>query len=81
MKKVVLVYIVFFSFFCFSQNENQSNNLNVLWGDYHFKNLNYLKAIKYYSMADKIESSVSQRNYSIALEFVNDLSNSQKQYQ
>ena len=32
-------------------------------------------------MADKIESSESQRNYSIALEFVNDLSNSQKQYQ
>ena len=81
MKKVVLVFIVFFSFFCFSQNENQSNNSSVLWGDYYFKNLNYLKAIKYYSMADKIESSESQRNYSIALELVNDLSNSQKQYQ
>ena len=81
MKKVVLVFIVFFSFFCFSQNENQSNNSSVLWGDYYFKNLNYLKAIKYYSMADKIESSESQRNYSIALELVNDLTNSQKQYQ
>ena len=32
-------------------------------------------------MADKIESNESQRNYSIALELVNDLSNSQKQYQ
>ena len=81
MKKIVLAFIVFFSFFCYSQSTNEPDDSDVLWGDYYFKNLNYQKAIKYYSMANKIESIQSQRNYSIALELVNELSDSQKQYQ
>ena len=79
------LYISLFCFsFCFGQNqiENYSKfeKLNLLWGDYHYLNNNFSKAITYYSKIKLDLPIESQRNLASAYQNLNDLASSKDVY-
>jgi len=83
------IYILIISFFWitfnygqnFDQSLNDSDKINLLWGDYYFSNNDYSRSINYYTQVKSNIPIGSQRNLANAYEQIKDLKSSKDSYE